>query len=104
MLNNKPQDLDPELDKLLRATCRKLGLDPEAVTAVGLHGDGVPHQKRKSIEVMSWNLLGKGLSERYLFSVVEKSFCCNCGCSGRHTLEKLLEVFAWSMKCLVHGE
>ena len=38
------------------------------------------------------------------FSVVEKQFCCRCGCGGRHTLEKLLSVFSWSMKCLLRNE
>ena len=41
---------------------------------------------------------------RLLFGAVEKEVCCKCGCSGRHTLEGMLQIFCWSMECLLRGE
>ena len=29
---------------------------------------------------------------------------CQCGCRGRHTLERVFEVVAWSLGCLLSGE
>ena len=46
--------------------CAALGLDPEHFIALGLHGDGVPHQKGKSIEVLSWNFISDPGGERLL--------------------------------------
>ena len=96
-------NLAPSLVEVHEKVCRTLRVDPARFLALGLHGDGVPHQKRKSIEVVSWNCLGAQTSDRFLPALVEKDFCCNCGCSGRHTLERILEVFCWSMKCLIQG-
>lgn len=95
--------LEPTLGILRDSVCQKLGLDVGSFVALGMHGDGVPHQKRKSIEVLSWNFLGQGMHRRFPVAVVEKAFCCRCGCSGRHTLEPMLEVFCWSVRCLVAG-
>ena len=34
-----------------------------------------------------------------LFCILEKRFLCQCGsCQGRHTIDKIIEVFNWSMK------
>eukprot|EP00974_Lingulodinium_polyedra_P063256 6106135-Lingulodinium_polyedra.AAC.1 len=84
---------EKHLKDLKDQVCQSLGMDPARSFPLGLHGDGVPHAKSKSIEVMSWNFLSAQTSDRFPFAVVEKAFCCNCGCSGRHTLERMLEVF-----------
>ena len=54
--------------------------------------------------MLSWNCVGAPEAERFLFSLVEKDFTCQCGCSGRHTLEPLLQVFCWSMECIMMGK
>ena len=46
--------------------CAALGLNPEHFIALGLHGDGVPHQKGKSMEVLSWNFISDPAGERLL--------------------------------------
>ena len=45
----------PELEDLRTTLASSLALDPKALVPIGLHGDGVPHQKAKSIKVLSWN-------------------------------------------------
>ena len=70
---------------------------------LGFHGDGVPFAKNKSVEVLSWNFVGLPSLERVLFAVIEKNFSCKCGCGGRCTLDPLLEVFNWSLECLLQN-
>lgn len=94
----------PEIETIRKKVCASLGLDPTQALAIGIHGDGVPHQKRKSIEVLSWNFLSDSCSKRILFCLIEKDCCCKCGCGGRHTLEKFLEIFSWSVRCMIEGK
>eukprot|EP00974_Lingulodinium_polyedra_P106690 10329017-Lingulodinium_polyedra.AAC.1 len=58
------------------AHCANFQTDPSRFIALGLHGDGVPHQHRKSIEVLSWNVLSAGMDERFPFAVLEKDYLC----------------------------
>ena len=85
-------DTGSEMANIREEACRKLSIDPKAMIPLGFHGDGVPHQKRKSIEVITWSFMAKGYDTRYLCAILDKSVCCACGCSGRHSLEPLLEV------------
>ena len=99
-------NIDPcmaHLQAVRASVCASLKLDPNEYAPLGLHGDGVPHTKNKSIECLSWNVCGVDGCERVLFSCIEKQFCCNCGCSGRHTLNAMLDVFCWSARCMVAG-
>ena len=77
------------------------GIPKEKLLGLGIFGDGVPHQKRKSIECFSWNLLGLGVgAPRQLFTCISKEFTCKCGCGGRHTLDEILKVLVWSLMIL----
>ena len=89
--------------KIKDDVCKKLGINTANCFPIGFFGDGVPHTKHKTIEVMSWNILSIPDSERFPFVVIEKQFCCKCGCGGRHTLEPFLQVFCWSMRALIEG-
>ena len=64
-------------------------LTDREVAIIGVHGDGVPHQRGKSVECFSWNFAGLPGSERVLAAVIEKEHCCKCGCSGRHTTDEV---------------
>ena len=101
---NSLAHLPSGLEERKNELCQKLGLNPHTYIALGLHGDGAPHQKRKTIEVFSWNFLANPHGQRYLFAALENDFCCDCGCGGRHSLEALMEIFAWSMKQLTAGK
>ena len=94
----------PFVDALRQDFCRKGGLDADGVVPIGFHGDGVPHQHGRSVQVFSWNILSYEATERMLFCVIAKELCCKCGCLGRHTLDAITEVFAWSMRHLLVGE
>lgn len=97
------QDLAPFLDlpeavgRKANDVCRKLGVDAPFI-CLGLHGDAVPHTKNRSIEVLSWNFLAKGLHRRFPICAIEKDFCAK-----GQTLEKILEIVCWSLKCLSSG-
>ena len=52
--------------------CANHGINDDLTLGVGLHGDGVAHQKRTTVECFSWNVLGSHSGERYLFGLVEK--------------------------------
>ena len=56
------------------------------------------HTKRtKAFKFFSWNFLARGMAERFLFTTIDKDFCCQCGCGGRCTLDPILSIFVWSM-------
>ena len=59
--------------------------------------------KGQSVEVFSWNFSAAPSKERVLFCLMEKSFICACGCGGRHTLDALIQVLAWSLNSLLTG-
>ena len=96
--------LEPELKNELGKSCGDLGLDADQVLPLGLHGDGVPHQKQGTTECFSWNIASLPHMERILAAVVDKRGCCKCGCGGRHTTDRILEVLCWSFRCLVAGK
>jgi len=87
----------------LAAFCRKHKLPVNITVFLGIHGDGVPHRTRSTVETFSWNLAALPESDRFLFTLIEKEFVCKCGCSGRCTLDGILAVFVWSCKQLFAG-
>ena len=97
------RDCDPALLKMFNDICASMRMPSGETIPIGLHGDGVPHQKHQSIEAFSWNFPGVPSAERILCAVVEKKFCCGCGCSGRHTTDAILEVLSWSLRCMSAG-
>ena len=92
----------PGLQKVKEKFCAKLRTPPEATVGIGLHGDGVPMQKNgKSIDVFSWNLLATPQGDRYPFTMIEDRYMCKCGCKGRCTVDAILGVLLWCMRCLL---
>ena len=69
--------------------CNAMRLAERAGATIGVHGDGVPHQRGKSVECVSWNFAGLPGSERVLAAVIEKEHCCKCWCSGWHTTDEV---------------
>ena len=61
-----------QLWSMKRNFCANHGINDDLTLGVGLHGDGVAHQKRTTVECFSWNVLGSHSAERYLFGLVEK--------------------------------
>ena len=61
---------DSPLFNLRKAFCVKNHLDWMKTIAIGFHGDGVPHSKKGSAQVFSWNVLGKSLAERFFFTCI----------------------------------
>ena len=98
------QRLEPQLQTMLEDMCESLRVPLEEVSPLGMHGDGVPHQKNQTMECFTWNFLGFPGAERILAACVEKRFCCSCGCSGRHTTTNILEVLTWSFRCMADGK
>jgi len=92
------------LDNVATVFAHDKGVERNRVLPIGFHGDGVPHKKNKSVQVFSWNFLSKGHSERFLFTAIDKEYCCQCGCGGRCTLDPIVAVFAWSMKMSALGK
>ena len=86
------------------AFCKNTKIPPEKNMAIGQHMDGVPHQKRQSLECMSWNFPAIPWMERILFSCIEKAFLCRCGCAGRCTINAMLAVFIWSLNLFMYWE
>ena len=98
-----PPTLPGLRDKKVR-WCSKNKLDPALTVPLGVHGDGVPHQSNGStIECFSWNFAALPEAERFPFTCIEKASLCNCGCSGRCTINAIMEVLVWCMRQLLVG-
>ena len=87
----------PGVEQFKDSFCEKFEVPATQCLGLGVFGDGVPHQKNKSVECVTWNILGQGAnSQRYLFTCIPKNFTCKCGCSGRHTMEAIFNVLVYS--------
>ena len=56
-----PEPVQNQIDEM----CTQLGCDKASFVATGLHGDGVPHQVRRSVDIISWKVLAKGMHTRF---------------------------------------
>ena len=72
-----------------RNFCAKHGINDDLTLGLGLHGDGVAHQKRTTVECFSWNVLGSRSGRRlgrdticFLFPVCVSALVCLCVCSS----------------------
>ena len=98
-LQSYAADPNSPLGGVVRDSCSRTGLDPTTVLPIGLHGDGAPFaaKMRDSLEQFSWNLCSQPTSTRIAFTAIPKKFV------GPRTMEHILSVFTWSMKCLKEG-
>ncbi len=55
-----------------RQFCADNGIPMEMMIPIGLNGDGVPHQKYRTVEVFSWNICSQPMWERYLFTCMRR--------------------------------
>ena len=64
--------------------CSTMHTPEEETIPLGCFGDGVPHQKNKSVDTFTWNLLCQGpQGDRFLVTCIPKEFECKCGCGGQ---------------------
>ena len=88
--------------------------DLGSVAILGMHMDGVQYTasmragEAKSILVASFNVVSaQGPDNKRIrqpLFVIRKSRLCACGCSGYHTIQILMDVLAWSMRCMLAGQ
>ena len=84
--------------------CNTHNLHNSKTIPIGKHMDGVPFQKKETVEVISWNFMAFPKLERVLFGLVEKQLLCKCGCHGRCTIDGMFIAFVWSLGCLFVGK
>jgi len=97
-----PEELGA-LRERVGAAARSLELDVSHLLAVGIHGDGVASTPRQLCNIISYNLANRPGDDRFLFSAIDKRHMCPCGCKGRCSIDAMLSVFVWSMRCLLAG-
>lgn len=90
---------NPYLEQLVREFCEKFNLSMDLVIPIGLHGDGAPFaaKMRDSLEQFSWSFAAEPSSCRIVFTAIAKSFV------GLGTMDAILDIFSWSMRCLMMG-
>ena len=84
------------------ATVAALGFHADGVTYTSSHGAG----KQKSVLVASLNVISAADSKRHIrmpLFLLRKGRMCQCGCGGFHTMQTILQVVAWSCRCLLAG-
>ena len=96
-------NVPPSVGALRAAFCRSSGLSLEGLLPLGCHGDGVPHQHGRYVQVFSWNCFTTPCAERVLFTVTANALCCKCGCKGRRTLGGVASLCAWYTQTLLLG-
>ena len=86
--------------------------DVSQVGIAGIHVDGVTFISsnraggQRSIAVVSMNIISGSevevRNQRHILFAVSKGKLCDC-CMGFHSYQKLLDVIAWSFRCLSQG-
>jgi hypothetical protein len=92
-------DHQPMLQNAVRHFAETFGVELSSVIPLGLHGDGVPFSAKMgdSLEQLSWNCPADQGSSRVLFAAVPKSCMFKA-----ETMDALLSVWSWSMRCFVN--
>jgi len=85
----------------------------KSVGVMGLHCDGVQYNASvragaaKSLLVAAVNMVSapsvRNRHKRQPLFLLRKDRLCRCGCQGFHTMQELMDVVAWSMRCLAQG-
>ena len=71
--------------------------------SLALWGDSAPSHKKDQVYLLSWRLLNGSCRKRFWIACFGKRQMCQCGCFGRHTLDTLFKVVAWSFRALLAG-
>ena len=79
------------------------GDDRDDLVAMSVWGDSAPFNTRDSLALFLWSALTGDNQNRFWITVCAKSSMCGCGCHGRHTLDAIWSVLAWSFRCLLTG-
>ena len=86
---------------------RRMGVDTTSGhwAGLGLWVDSAPSFKQDRVFLLTWRLLTGTVRSRYwLCCFFSKKEICQCGCFGRHTLDTIFAVAAWSMRALLAGQ
>ena len=70
---------------------------------LSLWGDSAPYSKNDSLYLLTYRLLNGRHRERIWITALSARNLCACGCGGRHTIDGVFEVVAWSMRALLLG-
>ena len=81
-LDDLLRNLDSTYGPFTRDVMTKAGLSTNSCVALGFHGDGVPHTKTDSIEILSWNRLSRPNLDRIPFTAISKKGCASVAVSG----------------------
>ena len=60
--------------------------------------------QQDNVFLLTWRLLTGTVRTRYWLCCFSKKEICQCGCFGRHTLDTIFAVAAWSMRTLLAGQ
>eukprot|EP00974_Lingulodinium_polyedra_P003242 304154-Lingulodinium_polyedra.AAC.1 len=71
---------------------------------IGLWGDSAPSVKEESVFLLSFCVLNGSVRQRFWITAFNKSKMCQCGCKGRHTIDAVFAVVAWSVRALIAGK
>ena len=99
----KPKPEDAEFIDHIQKTAEEIGSECTSAVPLGLHGDGTPYgrQKKDSLEVFSLNFpcWTEQIKLRIPLCIVNKKHI-----QKGTTINRILEVLAWSFKCLAFGK
>ena len=89
----------PDVLRHLNSTAARYRIPAGELLGLGLWLDGVPFNRprNKSLEVLAWNIVGQG-NMRIPVTCLPKDFVMK-----HDTFDDILQVAAWSMRCLIFG-
>ena len=84
----------------------RTGIDVTSAPFVGLGlwGDSAPCSNKGSLYLLTSQVLTGEHNGRHWFAGFGKKALCRCGCFGRHTVDRVLQVYVWSVLALIAGE
>ena len=84
--------------------CRTIDIDPSRAEPLSLWADGVPYTRKHSLFLINMSLRARQSGKRLPLCAIPTHLLCKCGtCSGRHTLNAVWEVLAWSLRFAALG-
>ena len=95
----------PELAEVKEEYCSRMSMGPSGdVACLSLWGDSAPFGSQNSVALILFNILSGSVRQRFWIASFTKRMMCQCGCSGRHTLQPIMQCIAWDLKWLMLGK
>ena len=96
-----------QMGRTVQEWCDNVNIDANAgppMAGLGLWGDSAKLWTKSGVVLLLFNVLTSVNNDRFPIVALSKKHLCACGCSGRHTFERLFEVIGWALNVHASGK